>query len=170
MIEELQGGMDVVVGSRHVKGGGFGKWSRWRRFESWCANKTAQVLLGFEIKDPMSGYFLVWRKDFVRVQEQLNESGFKILLEILAKLRTPRVKEVPFTFRPRTFGQSKLSSKIVLLYFRQLWRLCGESRRASVRFVKIRADRIVGVFGTLAVIVTLVKAATILREWSRFHR
>jgi len=170
MIEELQGGMDVVVGSRHVKGGGFGKWSRWRRFESWCANKTAQVLLGFEIKDPMSGYFLVWRKDFNRIQEQLNESGFKILLEILAKLRTPLVKEVPFTFRPRTVGQSKLSSKIVLLYFRQLWRLCGESRRASVRFVKFRADRIVGVFGTLAVIVTLVKAAAVLRDWSRFHR
>jgi dolichol-phosphate mannosyltransferase len=68
MIQELQSGMDVVVGSRHVKGGGFGKWSRWRRFESWCANKTAQLLLGFEVKDPMSGYFLMWRKDFERVQ------------------------------------------------------------------------------------------------------
>ena len=170
MIEELQSGVDVVVGSRHVKGGGFGKWSRWRRFESWCANKTAQLLLGFEIKDPMSGYFLVWRKDFNRVQEQLGESGFKILLEILAKLRTPRVKEVPYTFRPRAVGESKLSSKIVLLYFQQLWRLCGESRRASVRFLKFRADRIVGVFGTLAVIGILVKAGTMLRDWSRFHR
>jgi dolichol-phosphate mannosyltransferase len=145
MIQELQSGMDVVVGSRHVKGGGFGKWSRWRRFESWCANKTAQLLLGFEVKDPMSGYFLMWRKDFERVQEQLNESGFKILLEILAKLRTRRVKEVPFTFRPRVVGESKLSSKIVLLYFHQLWRLCGESRRASVRLLKLRADQIAGV-------------------------
>jgi|HubBroStandDraft_4_1064222.scaffolds.fasta_scaffold03406_2 dolichol-phosphate mannosyltransferase len=170
MIEELQRGMDVVVGSRHVKGGGFGKWSRWRRFESWCANKTAQLLLGFEIKDPMSGYFLVWRKDFNRVREQLGESGFKILLEILAKLGTRRVKEVPYTFRPRAVGQSKLSSKIVLLYFQQLWRLCGESRRASVRFLKFRADRIVGVFGASAVIGILLKAGTMLRDWSRFPR
>jgi dolichol-phosphate mannosyltransferase len=147
MIEELQSSVDVVVGSRHVKGGGFGKWSRWRRFESWCANKTAQWLLGFEVKDLMSGYFLIWRKDFQRVQEQLSEGGFKILLEILAKLRTARVKEVPYTFRPRTVGQSKLSSKIVLLYFHQLWRLCGESRRAPVRLLKFSADQIVGVFG-----------------------
>ena len=147
MIEELQSSVEVVVGSRHVKGGGFGKWSRWRRFESWCANKAAQLLLGFDVKDLMSGYFLMWRKDFCRVQEQLSESGFKILLEMLAKLRTARVKEVPYTFRPRAVGQSKLSNKIVLLYFHQLWRLCGESRRAPVRLLKFSADQIVGVFG-----------------------
>lgn len=148
MIAELQRGMDIVVGSRHVEGGGFGKWSRWRRFESWCANKVAQVLLGFEVKDLMSGYFLIWREDFNRIQEQLSENGFKILLEILAKLRTARVKEVPYTFRSRAVGESKLSSKIVLLYFKQLWRLCGESRRAPVRLLKFSADQIVGVFGT----------------------
>lgn len=148
MIAELQRGMDIVVGSRHVEGGGFGKWSRWRRFESWCANKVAQVLLGFEVKDLMSGYFLIWREDFNGIQEQLSENGFKILLEILAKLRTARVKEVPYTFRSRAVGESKLSSKIVLLYFKQLWRLCGESRRAPVRLLKFSADQIVGVFGT----------------------
>jgi dolichol-phosphate mannosyltransferase len=172
MIEELQRdkGVDIVVGSRHVKGGGFGKWSRWRRFESWCANKVAQLLLGFELRDPMSGYFLVWRKDFNRVQGQLSESGFKILLEILAKLRTPRVREVPYTFRPRAVGQSKLSCKIVLLYFHQLWRLCGESRRASVRLLKLSADQVAGVFGNLAVSGILLNLATRLREWSRFQR
>ena len=148
MIEELQKGMQMVVGSRHVRGGGFGKWSRWRRFESWCANKVAQILLGFEVKDLMSGYFVMWRVDFISVQEQLRESGFKILLEILAKLRASRVKEVPFTFRPRIVGVSKLSRKVILQYFRQLWRLCGESRRAPVRLLKFSADQIVGVFGT----------------------
>jgi dolichol-phosphate mannosyltransferase len=86
MIAELQSGVDVVVGSRRVEGGGMGEWNRWRRIESWCATKAAQLLLGFELKDPMSGYFLVWRKDFNRVQDQLSENGFKILLEILAKL------------------------------------------------------------------------------------
>jgi dolichol-phosphate mannosyltransferase len=147
MIEELQNGMDVIVGSRHIAGGGFGKWSRWRRFESWSANKAAQLLLGFEVKDLMSGYFLIWRKDFSRVQGQLGESGFKILLEILAKLRTPRVKEVPYTFQARCVGESKLSGKIVFLYFRQLWRLCGESRRTPVRLLKFSADQIVAVLG-----------------------
>ena len=172
MIEELQRdkGVDIVVGSRHVKGGGFGKWSRWRRFESWCANKAAHLLLGFEVKDAMSGYFLLWRKDFNRVQDQLRESGFKILLEILAKLRTSRVKEVPYTFRPRTIGESKLSYRIALLYLHQLWRLCGESRRASVRFLKLSADQVSAAFGNLAVSGIFLNVAARLREWSRFPR
>ena len=68
MLDELQQGADVVVGSRHVDGGSTGEWSRLRRLESWIATKTAQVLLGFRLKDPMSGYFLVWRKDFCKVK------------------------------------------------------------------------------------------------------
>ena len=85
---------------------------RLRRLESWIATKTAQLLLGFRLKDPMSGYFLVWRKDFTEVKGQLNGKGFKILLEILARLRASKVKEVPYTFRPRTQGQSKLSGRL----------------------------------------------------------
>jgi len=38
------------------------------RLESWFATKTAQFLLGIKLKDPMSGYFLVWRKDFSEVK------------------------------------------------------------------------------------------------------
>jgi dolichol-phosphate mannosyltransferase len=170
MIGELQNGFDIVVGSRHVKGGGFGKWSRWRRFESWCANWAARLLLGFQVKDLMSGYFLMWRKDFNCVQAQLNESGFKILLEILAKLRTVRVKEVPYTFRPRAVGQSKLSSKIVRLYIRQLWRLSATSRRVSVRILKFSADHIAGVFASLVELGIVLKAATGLQMWTHLHR
>jgi dolichol-phosphate mannosyltransferase len=168
MIAELQSGVDVVVGSRRVEGGGMGEWNRWRRIESWCATKAAQLLLGFELKDPMSGYFLVWRKDFNRVQDQLSENGFKILLEILAKLGTPRIKEVAYTFRPRVVGQSKLTRRVVLRYFQQLWRLCGESRRVSVRFFKLGADQIVGVIANLAILGTLLKEATKLGDWPRY--
>jgi dolichol-phosphate mannosyltransferase len=168
MIAELQCDVDVVVGSRHVEGGGVGEWDRWRRFESWCATKTAQLLLGFELKDPMSGYFLVRRQDFNRVREQLSENGFKILLEILAKLRTPRIKEVAYTFRPRVVGESKLTNRVILRYFQQLWRLCGESRRVSVRVLKLGADHIAGAFGNLAILGTLIKEVTRFGDWPRY--
>ena len=69
MLDELQQGADVVVGSRHVAGGSTGEWSRLRRLESWVATKTAQLLLGFRLKDPMSGYFVVRRKDFSEVKK-----------------------------------------------------------------------------------------------------
>jgi dolichol-phosphate mannosyltransferase len=55
MLEELLRGSDVVVGSRYVEGGSAGKWDRLRRLESWFATKTAQFLLGINLKDPMSG-------------------------------------------------------------------------------------------------------------------
>src|ERR1700730_75257 len=131
MLDELQKGAGVAVGSRHVDGGSTGEWDWFRRMESWIATKTAQFLLGITLKDPMSGYFLIWSKDFAKVKGQLNGKGFKILLEILAKLHASQIKEVPYTFRPRTLGESKLSNRVILLYVQQLWRLCSGSRHVS---------------------------------------
>ena len=164
MLDELQKGADVVVGSRHVDGGSTGEWGRLRRIESWIATKMAQLLLGFRLKDPMSGYFLVWRKDFSEVREQLNGKGFKILLEILARLRASNIKEVPYTFRPRTQGQSKLSGRVILQYLHQLWRLCSSSRHYFVRFMKSVVVGSVGVLINLAVMVLLLKL-TKIQNW-----
>jgi len=157
MLHELQQGADVVVGSRHVDGGSTGEWGRLRRLESWVATRTAQSLLGFRLKDPMSGYFLIWRKDFAEVKSQLNGRGFKILLEILAKLRASKIKEVPYTFRPRTRGQSKLSSRVIFEYLHQLWRLCSSSQHHFVRFMKSVVVGSVGVFVNLAVMAVFLK-------------
>src|ERR1700730_12423187 len=164
MLGELLSGSDVVVGSRYVEGGSAGKWDRLRRLESWIATKTAQFLLGIELKDPMSGYFLVWRKDFAEVREQLDGKGFKILLEILANLPRLKIKEVPYTFGPRTHGESKLSSKVILQYLRQLWRLCSTSRHFSVRFVK---SAMVGGFGVIInlAVMALVLRLTKMQDW-----
>jgi len=67
----------VVVGSRYVVGGGTGDWNWFRRIESQTATALAKIVLGANLNDPMSGYFLMWRKDFSRVQEQLNGKASK---------------------------------------------------------------------------------------------
>jgi dolichol-phosphate mannosyltransferase len=164
MLDELVRGSDVVVGSRYVEGGSAGKWDRLRRLESWFATKTAQFVLGIQLKDPMSGYFLVWRKDFSEVRDQLNGGGFKILLEILARLQGSTVKEVPYTFRPRLSGKSKLTGKVIYLYARQLWRLCSASRHLPVRFFKFAVVGGTGIFVNLAVM-ALVLSQTSLHGW-----
>ena len=164
MLEELLSGTDVVVGSRYVEGGSAGKWDRLRRLQSWFATKTAQFLLGIKLKDPMSGYFLVWRKDFSEVKDQLNGRGFKILLEILTRLHAARVKEIPYTFRPRINGESKLTGKIVFQYAQQLWRLCSSSRHFPVRFLKFAVVGSAGVVVNLAVMSALL-AQTNLHGW-----
>jgi dolichol-phosphate mannosyltransferase len=164
MLEELLSGTDVVVGSRYVEGGSAGKWDRLRRLQSWFATKSAQFLLGIKLKDPMSGYFLVWRKDFSEIKDQLNGTGFKILLEILTRLRASRVKEIPYTFRPRTSGESKLTGKIVFQYSQQMWRLCSASRHFPVRFLKFAVVGSAGVVVNLAVMALLL-AQTNMHGW-----
>lgn len=164
MLQELQNGADVVVGSRHVDGGSTGEWDRFRRLQSWIATRTAQWLLGIRLKDPMSGYFLLSRKDFDEVKDDLNAKGFKILLEILAGLGTAEIKEVPYTFRLRRKGESKLSSRVIFQYFQQVWRLCSSSRHHSIRFLKSAVVGSIGVLINLAVLAFLLKL-TKINNW-----
>ena len=45
----------------------------------------------------------------------LSKQGYKILLDIvLSSDEPPRIREVPYTFRTRTRGESKLDSSVVL--------------------------------------------------------
>ena len=99
MIAALDAGAEIAVGSRYVEGGGTGTWNAARRFQSWVATKLAQTFLGVELTDPMSGYFILRRGDFNRIHKQLDSSGFKILLEIIARLAPSRLEEIPYTFR-----------------------------------------------------------------------
>lgn len=146
MVAGLDNGAEIVVGSRYTEGGGTAAWNRARLFQSWVATKLAQTFLGVELTDPMSGYFVMRRREFMRVHKHLDSSGFKILLEIIARLGPSAVAEVPYTFRTREAGQSKLSSKIILEYLGQLWKLSSVSRHMSVRLVKFA---LVGGFGTV---------------------
>lgn len=123
MLKELEKGSDLVVATRYMPGGGTANWGLIRRLGSWACTKLAQALLGVKLRDPMSGYFMMRRDDFLKIRDGLNVRGFKILLEIAAHMRPRRLGEVPYTFGPRAKGESKLSKKIVLAYLSQVWRL-----------------------------------------------
>jgi dolichol-phosphate mannosyltransferase len=164
MIAAMDAGAEIAVGSRYVEGGGTGTWSTVRRFESWVTTKLAQSFLGVELRDPMSGFFILRGSDFNRIHPQLDASGFKILLEIIARLAPSRVEEVPYTFRRRVAGQSKLSSKVALQYVGQLWRLSSVSRYMSVRLMKFA---LVGASGTIVNLCAFWSFARFLgvRDW-----
>jgi dolichol-phosphate mannosyltransferase len=164
MIAALDAGAEIAVASRYVEGGGTGTWNAFRRFQSWVATKLARTFLGVELSDPMSGFFILPCASFHRISKQLDSSGFKILLEIVARLAPSRIEEVPYTFRTRIAGESKLSSKVVLQYLGQLWRLSSVSRYMSVRFIKFA---IVGALGTLVNLCAFLTFAALLglRDW-----
>jgi dolichol-phosphate mannosyltransferase len=164
MISALDAGADVAIATRYAKGGGTGSWSSARRFQSLVATNLAKAFLGIELSDPMSGYFLLRRSDFNRVANQLDSRGFKILLELMARLGRSKIKEVPYTFRTRAAGKSKLTSKIIFQYLGQLWRLSSVSRYMSVRFIKFA---IVGASGTIVNLFAFLLCARLLglRDW-----
>lgn len=130
MLKELENGADLVVATRYMPGGG-AHWGIIRRLGSWGCTKLAQVLLGVKLRDPLSGYFMMRREDFLRIRDRLNVRGFKILLEIAAQMHPRRLGEVPYTFGPRAQGESKLSNKIVLAYLSQVWLLYQQPRNPA---------------------------------------
>jgi dolichol-phosphate mannosyltransferase len=158
MVKALDEGADLAVASRYLAGGGTGQWNLARRFASWVATKTAQCTLGIKLCDPMSGYFMLRRRDFLRVRNTLDGLGFKILLELVAHMKPRSVREVPYTFRPRVAGKSKLSSKIIFEYLHQLWRLSPLERFLPAEFASfalVGATGIIVNLGALAAIVAL---------------
>jgi dolichol-phosphate mannosyltransferase len=128
-----ENGADMVIGSRHVAGGGAEDWSRVRGFISWVARMMSRGLC--PIKDSTSGFFM-FRKSIID-QIHLNPVGYKIGLEIAVKSRTRKIVEAPILFRDRTHGQSKLDWRVTADYFKHLlalywWILFRASAKVDV--------------------------------------
>jgi dolichol-phosphate mannosyltransferase len=116
MYREICEGYSLVVASRYVDGGGVEGWSLLRKIASLGAVKLAHLLLPKtrSVRDPMSGFFMLRRSVVDGVG--LSSRGFKVLLEILVKGRYGSVVEVPYVFKPRRRGESKLNLKETLHY------------------------------------------------------
>ena len=105
---------DVAVGSRYVKGGGVVGWGPKRHFMSRAINTYARLVLGLRTRDN-SGSFRCYRVDRLREigLESIRAKGYAIQEEILFRCRRAgcTFEEVPFVFRDRTVGESKISWK-----------------------------------------------------------
>ncbi|OBS08581.1 glycosyltransferase family 39 protein [Acidihalobacter prosperus] len=147
LLGAIREGADVAVASRYVPGGGTEGWPLKRRIISRVACWLAKPLT--PVKDSTSGYFALRREcleavDFV-------PRGYKIGLELFARLPGRRTVEVPFVFRDRTRGTSKLGGAVILAYLVQL----GALYRA-------RFPRLVGYlqFGLVGLLGMAVDSAT----------
>lgn len=116
MLDRLRAGdVDLVVASRYLAGGSAAGLTTPRARASRWSTALAQRFLGVALSDPMSGFFMLRRTAFEALAPALSSQGFKILLDIVATARgTLRIVELPFVFRARLHGESKLDSKIAL--------------------------------------------------------
>src|SRR5229473_1039204 len=108
---------DLVVGSRYVAGGGLGQWDKGRAQISGLATRLSRIICKAAIADPMSGFFMLRRDVFEGALRRLSGQGFKILLDILASSpRSLRIRELPYNFRERQHGESKLDTLVAWEY------------------------------------------------------
>ena len=113
--------LDLAVGSRNIAGGSMGEFARWRVKLSQLGKRLSLMGAEHELSDPMSGFFMVRISSFERYAHRLSGIGFKILLDIvLSAGPSLRIGEVPYRFRNREHGESKLDVLVGLEYFELL--------------------------------------------------
>jgi len=129
-----QDAANLVVGTRYADGASASALSSPRAFGSRLANKLAHRLLKLDLSDPMSGFFMLRRELVEKIAGRLSTQGFKILLDIaMTGGDSLRITELPYAFRQRQHGESKLDSAVALEYVGLLLAKATDDR-VSLRF------------------------------------
>lgn len=135
LLKAIDNGADMAIASRYVRGGSCEGWGLIRRITSRGAIFIAHVLLPLtrKIKDPMAGFF-VFKKQAI-ASADLHPTGYKILLEILMEGKFQSIAEVPYTFKTRGSGQSKLNARQQIDYLKHIYSLMQRTGEL-LRFAK----------------------------------
>jgi dolichol-phosphate mannosyltransferase len=112
LLEAIDGGADLVIGSRYVDGGDVKNWP-WRRWAlSWTANTYARLALGIGIHDITAGYRAYRREVLETIDlDHVDSKGYCFQIDLTWRTITNGfvVAEVPITFTERELGVSKMS-------------------------------------------------------------
>lgn len=119
---------DMVIGSRYIPGGGTSDWEMSRVLMSKFACLLARGLT--PVRDATSGFFLMHRERARGVT--ISAGGFKICLELLIRSEPRLVVEVPYVFKGRTAGESKMNHKEATGYLKQLAALHAYKRERGL--------------------------------------
>jgi dolichol-phosphate mannosyltransferase len=142
---------DIVVGSRHVPGGGSKDWPLFSQFKSKLA---ATLSLGVTtMTDPTTGFMAARRTLLDNLV--LDPVGWKIVLEIVVKTAPVRIAEVPIVFVDRELGVSKQSIGVFAEYLSHLSKLYSFRYPSLAELVRFCAVGVLGLCVDLATVITL---------------
>lgn len=116
LLERLDNGADLVLGSRYVTGGSVVNWPLQREILSRGGNLYARLALGVKINDITGGYRAYRREVLETIDlDAVDSRGycFQVDLAWRAIKAGFEVVEVPITFTEREIGESKMSGNIV---------------------------------------------------------
>jgi dolichol-phosphate mannosyltransferase len=112
LLDALESGADLAIGSRYVPGGEIPHWPWFRRALSRYGNRYAAFVLGTRVKDATSGY-RIYRADTLKAIDysttRAKGYGFQIETEYRVHVWGGRITEVPIVFTDRVRGYSKMT-------------------------------------------------------------
>ncbi|MEO9222076.1 MAG: polyprenol monophosphomannose synthase [Mycobacteriaceae bacterium] len=116
LLERIDAGADLVLGSRYVPGGSVVNWPKRREWLSRGGNLYSRLALGVKINDITGGY-RAYRRAVLQALplDAVASQGycFQVDLAWRAVQQGFTVVEVPITFTERVLGESKMSGGIV---------------------------------------------------------
>jgi len=126
LLQAAREDLDLVIGSRYVRGVNVVNWPMSRLLLSWFANKYARVVTGLPLSDSTAGFKCFRREvlesiDFGRVRS--TGYAFQIEMDFRAWKLGYRVGEIPIVFTDRSEGESKMSGAIVREAVWRVWAL-----------------------------------------------
>jgi len=116
LLDAVDAGADLVIGSRYVPGGSTVNWPASRKILSRGGNLYISALLGTGISDITAGY-RAFRRDVLETLdlEGIGKEAYLFQTEIGWKAVQEgfHVVEVPITFTEREYGESKMSGSFI---------------------------------------------------------
>ena len=116
LLDAVDDGADLVIGSRYVPGGSTVNWPASRKILSRGGNLYMSALLGTGISDITAGY-RAFRRDVLETLdlEGIGKEAYLFQTEIGWKAVQEgfHVVEVPITFTEREYGESKMSGSFI---------------------------------------------------------
>jgi dolichol-phosphate mannosyltransferase len=107
--------VDLVLGSRYVKGITVVNWPIERLLLSYFGNAYVRQVLGLQVRDATGG-FKCWRRSALEAVDiagvRSNGYAFQIEMTYRAWKRGFRIRELPIIFMDRTEGESKMTKRI----------------------------------------------------------
>ncbi len=105
-----KGSGDLAIGTRLKDPGGGGSLSPPRQALSDMGAWFFRRIAGTPVSDPMSGFFMIRREIVSGLGPRLSPDGFKILVDVILSAGSRlKIVEVPYVFRKRHAGESKLT-------------------------------------------------------------
>ena len=142
LLAAVERGADLAIGSRYVPGGSIPDWKWLRRAISRGGGLYARTMLGLSVQDATAGFRAYHRDNLSRIdldRVRADGYGFQVEMTYLTERNHGRIVEVPITFRDRSLGRSKMSSRIVVEAFLLVTWWAVRDRLAAGRRKVLRA-------------------------------